>query len=107
METMNASRLWELNNPERSREIQRKSSQRYYYKNREKVLAKKQQKYAEERGQVIVRIADVNANPPTPSINPPSAVSAPVSPPEPKPAVPEPVKILDPPKPSFSHPLFA
>lgn len=98
METMNATRLWELNNPERSREIQRKSSQRYYYKNREKVLAKKQQKYAEERGQVIVPIQQEPK---------PEPVPTPVAAPEPKPAVPEPVKILDPPKPAFSHPLFA
>lgn len=92
----NAAREWEKNNPERSKEIQRKSSQMYYYKNREKVLAKKQLKYAEARGMVIIPVQPEAPPPPEPEPEP-------IPPPEP---IPEPVKILDPPKPKLSHPLF-
>ena len=61
---MNRARLWEIENPERNSEIQRASSQRYYYKNREKVLAKKQQKYAEARGEIIVKVEEPVPAPP-------------------------------------------
>ena len=83
---MNRSRIGELEHPERTNEMQRKSSQRYYYKNREKVLAKKQQKYAESRGQVIAEIKEVT--------------EIPEPEPEPTPA-PEPVE-----QPKWVHPFF-
>jgi len=64
---MNRSIIWQKEHPERNSEIQRASSQRYYYKNREKVLAKKQQKYAEARGQIVVKVEDVPVTVPTPT----------------------------------------
>jgi len=65
------TRIWESENPERTSEIQRASSQRYYYKNREKVLAKKQQKYAEARGQIVVKVEEPVPTPPEPEVQEP------------------------------------
>ncbi len=86
---MNRSIIWQKEHPERNGEIQRASSQKYYYKNREKVLAKKQQKYAEARGDIVVKLEDVPVPVPVPDV--------------PVPEVPVPVIEV----PKWIHPLFS
>jgi hypothetical protein len=63
---MTQQKKWSLENPDKYHEIQRQYAKRYYYENREKVLAKKQQKYAEARGEIIVKVEDVPVPVPTP-----------------------------------------
>ena len=82
---------WILENQDKYHEIQRKYAKRYYYENREKVLAKKQQKYAEARGQIIVKVEDVPV--PLPEV--------PVPVPEPE----VPVPAIEVPK--WIHPIFS
>jgi len=47
---------WRLANSEQYHELQRKYAQRYYYENREKILAKKQAKHASSTGTVIIEV---------------------------------------------------
>jgi len=47
---------WRLANSEQYHELQRKYAQRYYYENREKILAKKQAKHAASTGTVIIEV---------------------------------------------------
>lgn len=72
MNATTRTRIWESEHPERAREIHNKAAQKYYYQNREKVLAKKQQKYAEARGQVLVKLDEK-----TPEVTAPETVPEP------------------------------
>jgi len=61
---MTQQKKWSLENPDKYHEIQRQYAKRYYYENREKVLAKKQQKYAEARGMTAVKVEEPIPTPP-------------------------------------------
>ena len=84
---------WILANQDKYHEIQRKYAKRYYYENREKILAKKQQKYAEARGEIIVKVEE----------KPETEPEVPVPVPVPEPEVPVPVPEV----PKWIHPIFS
>ena len=78
-----ANNIWREKNRDRYNATQKICAQKYYYKHREEVLARKQKKYIEDHGAEIVE-----AKPPEPE-----PIAEPIPEPEPEP-------------PKWTHPIF-